>query len=168
MAETPTHWHGLKKAETGITPEQVAEQIAQEIGRPFTVKDLERFMAEKMGVEFVAKYDVATNEVVHVPVPPPGMENFFCAAPAPSPASHPEREYMTEEKALEISRELAIAFMRHAGDLKAPRGAVLDSLVGMIARTLESYDEPELRAEMVTKTQEALAYEFASLKAIQN
>jgi hypothetical protein len=78
---------------------------------------------------------------------------------------------MTEEKALEISRELAVAFMRHAGDLNAPRGAVLDSLdslVDMIARTLESYDDPELRAEMVANTQEALAYEFASLKVVQN
>jgi hypothetical protein len=32
MTETPPHWHGLKKAETGFTPEQVAEEISRQIG----------------------------------------------------------------------------------------------------------------------------------------
>ena len=85
MAETPTHWHGLKKAETGITFEQVAAEIAHEIGRPFTVEQLEQYLVEKMGLKFEEKIDPETGDVVRVPVPPPGMEDWFCAAPAEAP-----------------------------------------------------------------------------------
>jgi hypothetical protein len=72
---------------------------------------------------------------------------------------------MTEEEALEISNKLAIAFMHCARELKAPRGAVLDSLVQMIARTLESYDGPELRASMIAKTEEVFADEIGAIKS---
>jgi hypothetical protein len=81
MAETSEYWNGLKKAEAGVTPEQVAERIAQMTGLPFTVEHLEQFLVEKMGVKFEEKIDPETGEVVRVPVPPPGMEDWLCAVP---------------------------------------------------------------------------------------
>jgi hypothetical protein len=80
-AETPTHWNGLKIAETGTTPEQTAEMLAQATGLPITVADLEQYLVEEMGVKFEEKLDPATGEVVRVPVPPPGLEDWFCAVP---------------------------------------------------------------------------------------
>jgi len=81
MTETTTHWHGLKKAETGVTPEQVAKEIARMTGLPFTVADLEQFLVEKLDVRFELRHDPKTGEVVRVPVPPPGLKDWFCAVP---------------------------------------------------------------------------------------
>ena len=81
MTETPTHWHGLRKLETGVTLEQVAAEIAHEIGLPFTAEQVEHFLVEKMGVKFEEKIDPATGEVVRLPVPPPGLEDWFGAVP---------------------------------------------------------------------------------------
>jgi hypothetical protein len=38
-----------------------------------------------MGVKFEEKIDPETGEVVRVPVPPPGMEDWFCALPDDAP-----------------------------------------------------------------------------------
>jgi hypothetical protein len=83
MSETPTHWHGLRKAETGVTFEQAAAEIAHKIGLPFTAGDLEQFLVEKMGVKVEEKIDPETGDVVRVPVLPlpPGLEDWFCAIP---------------------------------------------------------------------------------------
>jgi hypothetical protein len=52
---------------------------------PFTVEHLEQFLVEKMGVKFEEKIDPEIGEVVRVPVPPPGMEDWFCALPDDAP-----------------------------------------------------------------------------------
>jgi hypothetical protein len=80
MAENPTPWDGLE-AETGATPEQAAEEIARMTGLPITVADLEQFVVEKLGVRFELRHDPDAGKVVRVPVPPPGLEDWFCAVP---------------------------------------------------------------------------------------
>ena len=76
---------------------------------------------------------------------------------------------MTPEKAAAVSEELAIAFLRLAGEMKiTSRGIILDALVFLIARTLESHEDPEQRADMRAKMMKVLADDLKANRDSQN